>query len=196
MARKENNVDETTFAANTPVDSPTHDHTNTYFGNNQLRPLPLLDRIIRQEEREGKGISQATMTEVSILLWMVMDAGNAWTAMALNLISSNEEALVMVQDELDYLVQIYGREQLFTPIVLARMKHLDALLFEAIRLCPPFLGGMKVTQETVVFEELDLQVPKNCNVFFCQPTNENFDLANAVGKRPEMLGFQYPCVEL
>lgn len=180
--------------------SPTRprpsDHTNPYIRNSLAPPLPLLDRIILQEEREGKGISQATITEVSILLWMVMDAGNAWTAMALSLIASNEDARTMVRDELDYLVQLYGRDQLFTPIVLARMKHLDALLYEAIRLCPPFLGGMKVTQETAVFDDLDLQVPKNCNVFFCQPTHENFDLANAVGKRPEMLGFQYPCAEL
>jgi len=125
-----------------------------------------------------------------------MDVGNAWTAMALNLLASNREAGDLVQEELDSLDAEFGRDELFSPSVLKRMKYVDALLYEAIRLCPAFLGGLKKTTTTIEFEDLGVQLPKNTHIFFCQPTNVKFDIKNALGKKPEQLGDNYPCEEL
>ena len=158
--------------------------------------MSVLDCMLRQQDDEGNGMSQAVVTEISIMLWMMMDAGNAWTSMALHLLSRDEEACELVQEEIDYLISWFGREELFTPPVLGEMKYLDALLYEAIRLCPPFLGGLKVTSETVVLERDGIQIPKNSHVFFCQPTEQKFDIMNAVGKRPEDLGKTYPSIDL
>ena len=90
-------------------------------------------------------MTRAATTEICILLWMNLDAGQAWTAMALNLLSTEEEACQVVQAELDLLEKTYGKDRLFTSFVLAKMEKLGALIYEAIRLCPSFLGGMKYT---------------------------------------------------
>jgi len=156
----------------------------------------ILDHILSQHDINGAGLSNAVATELSILLYMIMDAGNAWTAMALNLLSLDHFALSQVQDEIDYLAGLYGKDKLFTPRVLGKMTNIDALLWEAIRLCPPFCGGMKVTTETVVLEEDGVQIPKNANVIFCQPTDRPFDLSEAMGKKPQDLTLLYPCINM
>lgn len=158
--------------------------------------LSTLDRLLRQEDDAGSGLTHAAIMEVSILLWMMMDAGNAWTAMALNLLALDETACESVQKEIDDLVGLHSKENLFTPQVLGKMNLVDALLYEAIRLCPQFMGGMKVLSETVEISNSGVQIPKNTNVIFCQPTEEPFDLSAARGKKPEELGFKYPCAEL
>ena len=79
---------------------------------------------------------------------------------------------------------------------MSRMKYLDALLYEAIRLCPENLGGMKKTTQTVELPDAGVQIPKDTNIFFCQPTDMVFDIHKALGKKPENLGRQYPSVEL
>jgi cytochrome P450 len=159
-------------------------------------PKTILDHMLQQDDTHGNGLTKAVTTELCILLWMIMDAGNAWTAMALNLLSLDQSACNRVQQELDLLTSIHGKKAMFTPEVLNQMKTLDAVLFEAIRLCPPFLGGMKVTSETVELNDCGIQIPKNTDVIFCQPTDEPFDLSKAIGKKPEELGFCHPCPEL
>lgn len=156
----------------------------------------ILDQILSQHDMSGAGLSNAVASELSILLYMIMDAGNAWTAMALNLLSLDHNALAQVQDEIDYLEGLHGKDKLFTPRVLGKMTTVDALLWEAIRLCPPFCGGMKVTTETVVLEEDGVQIPKNANVIFCQPTDRPFDLSEAMGKKPQDLTLLYPCINM
>lgn len=156
----------------------------------------ILDHILSQHDINGAGLSNAVATELSILLYMIMDAGNAWTAMALNLLSLDNSALVQVQGEIDYLAGLHGKDKLFTPRVLGKMTAVDALLWEAIRLCPPFCGGMKVTTETVVLPDDGVQIPKNANVIFCQPTDRPFDLSEAWGKKPQDLTLLYPCINM
>jgi hypothetical protein len=165
--------------------------------SNMKKPkASILDQILSQHDISGQGLSTAVATELSILLYMIMDAGNAWTAMALNLLSLNHNALALVQEEIHFLVGLYGKDKLFIPRVLGKMATVDALLWEAIRLCPPFCGGMKVTTETVVLEEDGVQIPKNANVFFCQPTDQPFDLTEAMGKKPQDLTLLYPNINI
>ena len=125
-----------------------------------------------------------------------MDVGNAWTAMALSLLASDKEALHLVQEELDTLDAEVGYSALFTPAVLRRMKYVDALLYESIRLCPAFLGGLKKTKATIEFTDIGVQLPKNSHIFFCQPTDDDFDIHRALDQKPENLGNMFPCVEL
>ena len=127
---------------------------------------------------------------------MTLDAGNAWTSMALNLLALDESALKQVESELDHLKNLHGEEKLFTSQVMGQMRYLDALIWESIRLCPPFLGGMKVVGETIELPDDGVQIPKNANVIFCQPTEKNFDLSEAWGKRPQELALSYPCPEV
>mmetsp|Transcript_16704 Transcript_16704/g.28331 ORF Transcript_16704/g.28331 Transcript_16704/m.28331 type:complete len:446 (-) Transcript_16704:473-1810(-) len=160
------------------------------------RAVSILDCLLQQEDDNGAGLTRAVIMEISILLWMIMDAGNAWTAMALNLLALDEMACQRIQQELDELAGVHGKDRLFTPGVLCKMELLDALLYEAIRLCPQFLGGMKILTETVEMEDTGVQIPKDTNVIFCQPTDKDFDLSASRGKKPEDLGFSYPCTEL
>lgn len=158
--------------------------------------VSVLEHLMRQQDRDGNGISQAVMSELAIGLWMMMDASNAWTAMALALLAANRDACTLVQEELDDLVQKHGRDKLFRAHVMDKMKYVDALLYEAIRLCPSFLAGLKKTTTTIELSELGVQLPKNTHIFFCEPTNMVFDLAKAYGYKPEELGNMYPTVEL
>ena len=158
--------------------------------------MSILDCLLCQQDENGNGMSQAVTTDVAIMLWMMMDVGNAWTSMALKLISLDEEACELVLDEMDYLISRFGADGLLSKEALGSMNYLDALLYEAIRLCPPFLGGLKVTSETVVLDDDGIQIPKDSHVFFCQPTDRVFDIQRALGKRPEDLGRAYPSIEL
>lgn len=156
----------------------------------------LLEQLLRQQSLEGNGISQAVMCELSIILWMMMEVGQAWTAMALNLLAADREADDLVHRELDLLISEFGQDELFTPSVLKRMKYMDALIYEAVRLCPAFLGGLKQTTKTIEFKDIGIQLAKNSHIFFSQPTNLKFDIRAAFGRQPEQLGDRFPCVEL
>eukprot|EP00540_Astrosyne_radiata_P017180 CAMPEP_0116839396 /NCGR_PEP_ID=MMETSP0418-20121206/9746_1 /TAXON_ID=1158023 /ORGANISM="Astrosyne radiata, Strain 13vi08-1A" /LENGTH=673 /DNA_ID=CAMNT_0004469507 /DNA_START=92 /DNA_END=2113 /DNA_ORIENTATION=+ len=176
------------------VDADGQEESMPFGTNPRRQATSTLDRLLRQKDGSGTGLTNAVITELSIMLWMMLDVGNAWTAMALNLLALDELACIRVQQELDDLIQLHGRDQLFTPPVLSQFKTLDALLYEAIRLCPPFLGGMKILSKTI--ELPGVQIPKNTNVIFCQATEEAFDLDKSMGKRPQDLGNSYPCPEL
>ena len=114
----------------------------------QRPELSILDRIMLEKDRDEAGLTHSVIAEISILLWMIMDAGNAWTAMAMNLLALDESACEAIQREIDELVGIHGRKNLFKPEVLDKMGSVDALIWDAIRLTPQFLGGMKVVQGT------------------------------------------------
>ena len=163
-------------------------------GNSQ--PISVLENIMRQEDVSGHGLSQVVTMEVGIILWLSMEVGNAWTFMALNLLSSDRDACHLVLDEIDTVSHTHQGEDLFSPGALRKMEYLDALIYEAIRLTPANLGGLKKTTETIELPDAGLQIPKNSNIFFCQPTEEKFDIRSAKGQKPELLGKRYPCVEL
>lgn len=165
-------------------------------GKPETTKLTVLERLMKQHDIAGNGLSQVVTTDISILLWMMLEVGNAWTAMALTLISADAEALALVQQELDDLEQSYGKAGLFSPSALSRMKYMDALLFEAIRLCPANIGGMKKTTTTIEIKEAGVQIPKDTNIFFCNTTDTTFNIHRACGKKPENLGRLYPSVEL
>lgn len=156
----------------------------------------ILDTLLQRVDEGGNGLTCAAITDTSILLWMMMDAGNAWTAMALNLLSLDQGACIRVHQELDELASLNGRQNLFTPKVMDEMIVLDGLIYEAIRLCPPFLGGMKKASQTFELSDVGLQIPKNTHLIFCQPTEESFNLGAAIGKKPHELGLAYPSPEL
>ena len=160
----------------------------------RIKPITILDDMLRREDIDGRAITRVATTETCMLLWLVMDAAQAWTAMALHLISTEENVLTTLQDELDALISSYGQDRLYTSFVLSKMERMDALIHEAIRLCPSFLGGMKKLQQTV--ELRGHQIPKNTNIIFSEPTDPRFDLANGLGKHPEAMGEQYPSPEL
>jgi cytochrome P450 len=161
----------------------------------RMKVQSVLDDILREADFENRGITNVATTEISLLLWMMMDAGHAWTFMALNLLSKQEEACQTVQAEVDRLELTYGKERLFTSFVLGKMEKLDNLIYEAIRLSPQFLGALKVLSQTV---EVDgCQIPKNSNVIFCNPhEHDTFTLDYSSPRRPEEMGMVYPSVEL
>jgi cytochrome P450 len=163
---------------------------------NRITQISIFERLMRQQDRNGNGISQAVLSELAVMLWMMMDVANAWTSMALVLLATDNDACQLVHEELDELILDYGQDDLFQPSVLGKMKYLDALLYEAIRLCPSFLAGLKKTTATVELKELGVQLPKNTHIFFCEPTVSVFNIAKAYGRKPEELGKVYPCVEL
>ena len=158
------------------------------------RQYSILEHILSQEKEPGRGLSRAVTTDIMLLLWMMMDAGQAWTSMSLSLLSMDENVRKIIQIELDELAEVYGDGCLFTSFVLSKMERLDALIYEAIRLCPEFFGGVKVVKETL--EVGGYQIPKNTNVICCQPTEPMFDLQRSIGKKPEYMGVDYPSVDL
>ena len=154
----------------------------------------ILEHILSQEGEPGRGLSRAVTTDVMLLLWMMMDAGQAWTSMSLSLLSMDANSRQVIQMEVDKLAEMYGDDCLFTSFVLSKMERLDTLIYEAIRLSPQFLGGVKVVKETV--EVGGFQIPRNTNVICCQPSEAEFDLQRSIGKKPERMGDDYPSVYL
>jgi hypothetical protein len=154
----------------------------------------ILDQILHSADYEGRGITTVASTEITLLLWMMMDVGQAWTSMALHLLSKHEEVCQEVQAEIDRLENKY-KDRLFTPFVLAKMEKLDNLIYEAMRFCPTFMGGLKTVNQTV---ELDgFQVPKNATVFLANSHDEDsFTINYDPPKKPEELGMYYPSVDL
>ena len=112
----------------------------------QGQALSILDRLLLEKDIDDAGLTDSAIAEIGILLWMIMDAGNAWTAMAMNLLALDESACEAVQREIDELISMHGRENLFKPEVLDAMESVDGLIWDAIRLTPQFLGGMKVVE--------------------------------------------------
>ena len=154
----------------------------------------MLDQILREADPEGRGISRVATTEITLLIWMMMDAGQAWTSMALHLLSKHEDACDQVQAEIDHLAHKYSY-RLFTPFVLGKMEKLDNLIYEAIRFCPAFMGGVKMTNATVEFDEV--QVPKNTTVLLSSLVDEeSFTINYDPPKQPHEMGILYPSVDL
>lgn len=154
----------------------------------------VLDQILGAADYEGQGITTVATTEMTLLIWMMMDAGQAWTSMALHLLSRHEDACNEVQAEIDMLENKY-KDRLFTSFVLAKMEKLDNLIYEAMRFCPAFMGGLKTVNATI---ELDgVQVPKNSTVLLSNPVDdESFTINYDTPRKPEDMGMYYPSVDL
>lgn len=154
----------------------------------------VLDQILHSADYEGRGITRVATTEITLLIWMMMDAGQAWTSMALHLLSRHEDACYEVQTEIDRLASKY-KDRLFTSFVLAKMEKLDNLIFEAMRFCPAFMGGLKTVNETI---EIDgVQVPKYSTVLLSNiHDDESFTINYDPPKKPEEMGIHYPSVDL
>ena len=164
--------------------------------NNKRKPVvdSVLDQILREADHEGRGITRVATTEITLLIWMMMDAGQAWTSMALHLLSKHEDACDSVQAEIDHLAHKYA-DRLFTPFVLSKMEKLDNLIYEAIRFCPAFMGGVKMTNATVEFDEV--QVPKHTTVLLSNLVDEeSFTIHYDPPKQPQEMGKFYPSVDL
>jgi hypothetical protein len=178
-----------------PVPETIYPHMST-DSDITAKGCSVLKAILSATDEEGNGVTEIVATEICLALWLMMDVGNAWTSMALSLLAFDSEACGLIQEELDILEMEFGSSELFSPAILGKMVFLDALLYEAIRLTPAFLGGMKETTETVEFLDIGVQIAKGTHVIFCQATDQEFDIHKAVGKKPERIGQLYPCAEL
>lgn len=156
----------------------------------------LLVQLLRQKDRKGNAMAGTVVTETSFLLWMAMDVGNAWTAMGLHLLAFDHDVCEKVHIELKHIIDENGIDNIFSSSSLSQMKHLDALLYEAIRLCPPFLGGMRKLNETIELEASGVQIPAGTDLIFSKPTEEDFSIANGWDKKPQDLGSDYPNQEI
>ncbi len=153
----------------------------------------LLDDLFSVCDDKGVGLSNVALAELSMLLWFVLDAGSAWTSMALHLLGLNSKIFDAVRDEvLQYDLENEFNE-LYSETALSRMCLLNALIYEAIRLSPPFCGGMWQVSKTVSLRGNDrVQVPKKSHVLLANASQEPFDLHKALGKNPFELGKVYP----
>eukprot|EP00538_Stauroneis_constricta_P013039 CAMPEP_0119561644 /NCGR_PEP_ID=MMETSP1352-20130426/18256_1 /TAXON_ID=265584 /ORGANISM="Stauroneis constricta, Strain CCMP1120" /LENGTH=612 /DNA_ID=CAMNT_0007609891 /DNA_START=274 /DNA_END=2112 /DNA_ORIENTATION=- len=124
----------------------------------------LLQQIIQQQNDEI--ITKPIAIDISILLWFVLDIGQSWTYMAIHILS-------LLQED--------------PKIFLQSQKHMNALIYEAIRLCPNFLGGLYVTQSTM--ELNNIQIPKDTNIVLCSKNEINFYDALYHNKSPDDIVF-------
>jgi len=179
----------------------------------------LLHDLFLVKDDCGDGISQAAITDICLLLWLSLDAGCAWTSMALHLLQRDPNALQSVRNELNHienLINMDSRIGLWTQdeeedgnnyratesvnkkffMKLSEAKYLDAVIYEAIRLCPPFCGGMWKTAKTVELDGDKLQVPAGTNVLFSSVTTRPFDLEYVWGRNAKDFVESYPCRHL
>lgn len=113
--------------------------------------------------------------------------------MALQLLQHDPNALQTIRNELNYIERLHGANYFAH---LGEAKYLDAVVYEAVRLCPPFCGGMWITRRTVELEGDGLQVPTGTNVIFADVTTRPFDLEHAWGKKAQDLVHAYPTRQL
>ncbi len=151
----------------------------------------LLVDILRTNKCSDQKLHMNTIADIAGLLWIEMYVGNAWTEMALLLMQQNSAVFLKVRDEIDKAATLSGPQRLFHESSLSRMTHLDALIFEAIRLCPPFCGGLWTINKTVLFDGDEVQIPASSHVIIDQ-TENHFNLADAVSMPPHQLGESYP----
>ena len=151
----------------------------------------LLVDILHTNACSDHKLHMNTIADIARLLWVEMHVGNAWTEMALLLMQQNSAVFLKVRDEIDKAATLHGPQRLFHEYSLSRMTHLDALIFEAIRLCPPFCGGLWTINKTILFDGDEVQIPASSHVIIDQ-TENRFNLADAVRMPPHQLGESYP----
>ncbi len=156
----------------------------------------LLEEILKETDENGIGLKEATIAEVSMHLWSLLDASSSWTAAVLYFFQNDQDAFRTIRKELDQLFDLYGWRAIFSPTALTEMHYLDAIIYEAIRLCPQFCGGLWQSTKTVEFKKDGLQIPAGTHVLFSDASLESFNLESAWGKLPQNLGETYPNEDL
>ncbi len=158
-----------------------------YFGET------LLDDLFSVVDDKEVGLSNVALAELSMLLWFVLDAGSAWTSMALHLLELDSKIFDVIREEVLQLDLESETSELYSETSLSQMYLLNALIYEAIRLSPPFCGAMWQLSKTVSLKGNDrVQVPKTSHVLLANASEEPFDLYKALGKNPFELGKEYP----
>jgi hypothetical protein len=150
----------------------------------------LLAEIVRVNECNNVSLHNGVIADIARLLWIGMDVGSAWIQMVLLLLQRDGSVYTKIRDEIDSAASL-GVQTLFEESTLSGMIHLDALIFEAIRLCPPFCGGLWKVNKTVEMENDGVQIP-SCSHVIINATEDPFNLTGAIGKLPQYLGDSYP----
>ena len=159
-------------------------HFPTKSGQSSLLETLLVnnnDRSIPQDE---------TIKDITRMLWLALDIGNAWTQMALLLLSRDPKIYAEIRNEIDDL-ESHGTDIMFEDHIFSRLVHLDAIVFEAIRLCPQFCGGLWKVNSTVEMENDEVQIPSASRIIV-NAEEDPFDVTDAIGKLPQYLGESYP----
>lgn len=152
----------------------------------------ILHDFTRTDENAVGIGSSNKLHDSCFLLWLILDASNSWTWCALHLLATDQDAMIRIQQEINFLLAKYGSCDIFHTNALSEMVVVDALIHEAIRLTPPFCGGVHKLKETVALQEEGLQLPAGISVIFSACTNGAFNLESAIGKNPSNLGHSYP----
>ena len=171
-----------------PVDNPFKIDLGLYLptksGQSSLLQMLLVnnnDQSISQDE---------TIKDITGMLWLALDIGNAWTQMALLLLSRDPKIYAEIRNEIDDL-ESHGTDIMFEDHIFSRLVHLDAIVFEAIRLCPQFCGGLWKVNSTVEMENDEVQIPSASRIIV-NAEEDPFDVTDAIGKLPQYLGESYP----
>lgn len=170
------------------VVKPDDNHLRTKSGQSSLLEMLLVnnnDQSISQDE---------PIKDITGMLWLALDIGNAWTQMALLLLSRDPKIFAEIRNEIDDL-ESHGTDKTFEDHIFSRLVHLDALVFEAIRLCPQFCGGLWKVNSTVEMENDEVQIPSASRIIV-NAEEDPFDVTDAIGKLPQYLGESYPNKDL
>ena len=156
----------------------------------------LLFEILDETDEDNIGLKEAAVAEICMHLWSMLDASSSWTASVLYILQNDPNTFGAIRNELDEILGIYGWRALFSPKAMSDMYYLDAIIYEAIRLCPQFCGGLWQTTRTVDLLKDGLQIPARTHILFSDTSSHAFDLESVWGKSPHDLGKTYPNQEL
>lgn len=152
----------------------------------------LMYELMKASNERDICLTDAAVADICLHLWLMLDASTSWIALAITILRNDESALSKVQSELDEILKNYGTNDLFTDQALKEMRYLDALIYEAIRLCPPFCGGLWRTTNTVLMPKDFIQIPSGTYILFTESSSHSFEAERALGTSPHRLGESYP----
>ena len=152
----------------------------------------LMYELMKASDERNNCLTEAAIADICLHLWLILDASTSWIALAITLLRNESSAFSKVQSELDNILKNYDVNDLFTDEVMKEMRYLDALIYEAIRICPPFCGGFWKTTNTVLMSKDLLQIPSGTNILLTESSPHPFDLEGALGTSPHRLGESYP----
>ncbi len=151
----------------------------------------LLSEILQKNKRSTHSLGTEVIADLARLLWISMDVGSAWIQMAILLLKRDKDACTKIRNEIDSVASRVGFDSLFEKFNLSCMIQLDALVFEAIRLCAPFCGGLWKVNKTVDLVNDEVQIPASSHVII-NASEYAFNLKDSTGKLPQNLGDSYP----
>uniref|UniRef100_A0A7S3PZF2 Cytochrome P450 n=1 Tax=Chaetoceros debilis TaxID=122233 RepID=A0A7S3PZF2_9STRA len=144
-------------------------------------------------------MSDEAIAELILMVWLIMDKGSAWTTSALHLLQNDQAMLHSIRNEIQLLQDCFGENGIFSEGALSQMGLLDGLIFDAIKVSPPFFGGMWQTSNTVELKDDMVQVPKRSNVLLMSCSSRRDDISDVNlhnGKKPQRIGENYPNLNL